>query len=157
MADFKVEEFVTWEEDDIRYSFLQLTKDQYFDIISHYKAKIVGNATKDVAQRKALSVFKKQGLLVEFELPKTKEELELESKEQDRLHDLKMRTLEVESKERIEMEKLKHIQVDAQRASSDKFNVGKCGALLPKFKETDSEELNENEIHASAIKSVGIA
>ena len=147
MAAFKVEDFVTWKEDDIKDRFLHLTKDQYFDIISHYKAKMVCNAPKDVAQRKALSVFKKQGLLVDFELPKTREELELESREQDRLNKLKMLTLE------LEMKKLRHIQVDAQKPSSDKSNVGKCVASLPKFKETDLEELNENEINASTTKS----
>ena len=53
MANFKVD-FVTWEDDDRKDSFfLHLTKDQYMDIIGHYKAICVGNATKDSAQRKA--------------------------------------------------------------------------------------------------------
>ena len=137
MAHFDAEDFVSWSEKDIRDSFLSMTKENYVAIITFYKSNIIPAASKDTAQKKALSELQNHGILLSFQLPQT-----MSFEEQERLDKLHMHAMELESKERIELAKITQLQHANRTDSVDNktFNVSKCVSLLPKFNEDEIED-----------------
>ena len=105
MSAFDAEDFVSWNEKDIRDSFLSMTKEHYVAIITFYKHNIILTASKDTAQKKALSVLQERGILLSFQLPQI-----ISFEEQKRLDKLRMHAMELESKEKIELAKIKFLQ-----------------------------------------------